>query len=278
MPDTAIAEKAPWASPPDDPECAYLAMPQGMATFSRPSLYTWQDGQAQPGRALLAAIAERLRQSEPSARWELDGLDEESLRFVAEALGHGEVVVRIDAPGVHVDVQESVFAGLWQVREQRMGHESEAYLETGPLPHCVAHWADELARRQAIEMPATFPAGIMNAPALLAEIFAKSQDYLAGRESMLNLSLLPLSSQDSAMLAETLGLAGLAMVSKGYGDCRVQLTRLPHVWWVQYFNSSGQLILSTLEVTNLPAVAQAAAEDMADSAVRLKEALAGLAS
>ncbi|WP_162232560.1 hydrogenase expression/formation protein, partial [Methylogaea oryzae] len=123
---------------------------------------------------------------------------------------------------------------------------------------------------------AALPGRVMNAPAVLAEIAGKSQKYSPGRESVVNLSLLPMTPEDVAVLSDTLGLAGLSLVSKGYGDCRIHLTRLPGVWWVQYFNSPGQMILNTLEITRMPSVALAAAEDLADSAARLAETLAEL--
>ncbi|MGB0217246.1 MAG: hydrogenase expression/formation C-terminal domain-containing protein [Alteromonas oceani] len=40
---------------------------------------------------------------------------------------------------------------------------------------------------------------------------------------------------------------------------------------MQYYNSTDQLILDTLEIVAIPAVACAAPEDLADSAVRLSE-------
>ena len=46
-------------------------------------------------------------------------------------------------------------------------------------------------------------------------------------------------------------------------------------WWVQYFNSSDSLIPNTIEVTDLPDVPPAAAEDYADSIVRLGETPTG---
>jgi hydrogenase-1 operon protein HyaF len=42
---------------------------------------------------------------------------------------------------------------------------------------------------------------------------------------------------------------------------------------VQYFNSMQTLILNTLEVVDVPEVAMAAAEDLADSRQRLRELL-----
>jgi hydrogenase-1 operon protein HyaF len=133
-------------------------------------------------------------------------------------------------------------------------------------------WAT--TRKAQSSLPAQFPETLMNAPSLLYEVFAKSQAFAAGGEEVINLTLLPLTPEDMAFVVECLGLAGLSILSRGYGDCRIRQTGLPNVWWVQYFNSPGQLILNTLEITALPKVVLAAAEDLEDSAVRLDELLA----
>lgn len=61
------------------------------------------------------------------------------------------------------------------------------------------------------------------------------------------------------------------MLSRGYGSCRIASTATPGIWRVQYFNSTDQLILDTLEVTTIPQVACAAQEDVEDSSERLRE-------
>jgi hydrogenase-1 operon protein HyaF len=66
----------------------------------------------------------------------------------------------------------------------------------------------------------------------------------------------------------------VTLLSRGYGNCRVTATGVARVWWVQYFNSQDALILNTIEVTEVPAVACAAALDLEDSAERLAEVIA----
>ncbi len=61
----------------------------------------------------------------------------------------------------------------------------------------------------------------------------------------------------------------MAVLSRGFGNCRVSSTQVRHLWRVQYFNSMQTLILNTLEVTRVPEVALAAEEDLADSHERL---------
>jgi hydrogenase-1 operon protein HyaF len=256
-------------SPYDDPDCLYMAMPEAMHTFSAPSIY---DLAADAGGCqLLAQLKDGLigcLSGADNNQVDLLQYDAATVKFTRELLGTGEISILADLPDRRVMVDEAVFTGVWHVRVTGDGQLQQDYLETGTIPGVIFDAAKALGRGAVL--PQTFAAELMNAPALAHELFGKSRDFTLGREEIINLSLLPLSPEDNAFLMETLGLAGLSILSRGYGDCRISLTRLPHVWWVQYFNSSEQLILNTLEVTGLPQVALAAREDLEDTLERLQ--------
>ena len=121
-------------------------------------------------------------------------------------------------------------------------------------------------------------AGVVNAPPLLVELRDKSASFPQTRElHVVNLSLLPHTEADLAWLDARLGVGSTDILSRGYGNCRVTATATPHVWRVQFYNSMDQLILDTFEVTEMPEVALAAAEDLMDSAERLREVLEAIA-
>ena len=88
---------------------------------------------------------------------------------------------------------------------------------------------------------------------------------------MINLTLFPLTPDDHAVLEQALPVGCVAMISRGFGNCHITSTALRDVWRVQYFNSMKTLILNTIEIVDVPAVALAAAEDLADSRERLAE-------
>jgi hydrogenase-1 operon protein HyaF len=88
---------------------------------------------------------------------------------------------------------------------------------------------------------------------------------------VLNLTLFPLTPDDHQVLERALPVGPVAMISRGFGNCRVTSTAARDVWRVQYFNSMNTLILNTIEIVDVPEVALAAAEDLADSRVRLSE-------
>ena len=68
----------------------------------------------------------------------------------------------------------------------------------------------------------------------------------------------------------------MAILSRGYGNCRVTACAQPHVWKVQFFNSMDTLILDTYEVCEIPEVAVAAVEDLEDSATRIRDVIGAI--
>ena len=292
----------------EDETCAYPELPQ-MRTFAAPSLYDLRPDAR--GGLLLRDLRERLEpalRGEVPASIDLLGEARETIRFLEEILGQGEVSIRGGEAGRRWSVEESsirggeagrrwsveessirggeagrrwsveesVYAGIWRERVWRDEVLMSDALLAAPIPPSVLEWAERLTEGHDFLQP-EYPPGLMNAPSLLFEILAKARDYRPGAEDILNLSLFPLSPEDSAFLDGQLGRAGLEILARGYGDCRIELTRVPRVWRVRYFNSTAQLILDTLEICPLPQVALAAAEDLEDSGQRLDEVLDALA-
>ena len=73
------------------------------------------------------------------------------------------------------------------------------------------------------------------------------------------------------MLERALPVGPVAIMSRGFGNCRDHVDATRDVWRVQYFNTMNTLILNTIEVVDVPEVAIAAREDLADSRERLAE-------
>jgi hydrogenase-1 operon protein HyaF len=112
----------------------------------------------------------------------------------------------------------------------------------------------------------------MNSPALIAEISAQMREREPGAPAhVINLTLFPLSPEDHQVLEKALPVGPVAMISRGFGNCRITSTLARDVWRVQYFNNMNTLILNTIEVVDVPEVALAAAEDLADSRDRIAE-------
>lgn len=262
----------PGSQPPeeDGQELEYMQLPQDMRSYSAHIPEVEVDDSLTPALELLKAIAkasDACGRGGTSAMFDLSGLDAANRGLIAETMGEGEVAVKMHGIPA-IAAQESVFAGVWVLRGVGVD-----MIEVGPVPE-RAYTTAFTPRKPALGALAPKPAGVVNAPALLVELMDKSATFKAGQEPhVINLTLLPHTEPDLEWLGDAMGQGSVSILSRGYGNCRVEATGQAHVWRVQFFNSMDTLILDTFEVTAMPEVAIAAAEDLVDSGERLLEVL-----
>jgi hydrogenase-1 operon protein HyaF len=256
-----------------------VPIPRDVPTFSMPHLPEDADASnMRAARVLLARFVDGMKGGTP--RLDLVGFHPGGLQVLNQTLGEGEVAVRIAGASslnggdvADVQIQETVFAGVW--REQHIdadGRVVHDYLQACGIPQI----AIDAAQRASSEKlpPVDMPPGAMNAPALLTEIreqVRRFRPYAAPH--VINLTLLPLTPDDQQVLDRVVAPGPVAILSRGFGNCRISSTSLRNLWRVQYFNNMQTLILNTIEVVRVPEVAMAAAEDLADSRERLLELL-----
>lgn len=256
----------------------YMPIPREVTTFAMPQVPAQADSAVLLGaRDVLVQFVETMLEPAPPPM-ELLNLPAPVVEVLNQTLGEGEVSVRIALPnGVSgqlrhdVRIQETVFAGVWRQRHfSADGRLRNDFLIAAPIPQIAIEFAESTSL--PVVPSVDIPAGAMNAPALLTEIRAAVSAFKPGQEPrVINLTLLPLTPDDNALLDRALPSGGVAVLSRGFGNCRVSSTTIRHLWRVQYFNSMQTLILNTLEVTRVPEVALAAGEDLADSRERLGE-------
>ncbi|HUM08662.1 MAG TPA: hydrogenase expression/formation protein [Acidocella sp.] len=250
------------ATPEEGP--AYLPLPNSVTQYTPPLLP--DDAELrEAGDVWLDRIEQALAAYRPGAPQVLD-LREASpaaLRFLKEVLGSGEVsALAMGSPDVQVE--ETIFTGLWRVRGDGVD-----YLEVGDVPRILRERA--AAGPMALPDPESISEGVINAPHILAEILARSAKFMdTGETHNFNLDLVPMSDADLGWLVRTLGEGNVVIISAGYGACRIRSTHLAAAWWVQFSNASNQLILNALDIAEIPAVACAAPDDIADSARRVR--------
>lgn len=237
-------------------------------------------------RAAAAAVVDQLIESmrlhsqggAPAPRLSLKAMAPSSRRVLEESLGEGEVSARVFPVGGATGwvIQETAFAGVWRVlREDARGHRIEDLLEADDMPLVVK----EAAARQngAVLDPARLPPNVLNARPIVDELRHHAKAWRPGEAAhVVNLSLLPFSEADHVGLDALLGEGAVAILSRGFGNCRIQSTHVPGIWRVRYYNSMNTLILDTIEVVDIPEAARAAAEDYEDSVERLAELLGWL--
>lgn len=260
----------PGSQPDPSGELQYMPMPSGMRTYA-PHIPEAEDiaalSEALAMLAEMAVACEVVAQGAPTVNFDLATLSTAARKVMADALGQGEVSMKIRGlPAVMV--QESVFAGVWMLLAAGMD-----IVEIGPVPQLALGRA-HMPHSPAVGVLAKRVAGLANAPAILAELVDKSLTRRAGDMAhVVNLSLLPHTPEDLDWLSEALGEGAVTVLSRGYGNCRVTACAQAHVWKVQFFNSMDTLILDTYEVCEMPEVALAAAEDLQDSALRIRDVI-----
>lgn len=278
--DIPVVAIGPGSQPVEDDSLEYMAMPTEMFTHGSILLPEPEDlGLRHRVRDLLEDMLATVRCFVPgrdsAVTHDLAHLDEDDLDCVNQMLGEGEVSVNIELPDGSIRAQESVLTGIWRVRRldsaQRLLHD---HIEVADVPQGVR---EPLVAATPADTPLVMPSlpGVQNAPALLSEITDKLSAYRAGQAAhVINLTLLPLTAEDLACLGAALGVGATTILSRGYGNCRIGATRLPNVWWIKFYNSQDALILNTIEIVDVPEVAMAAPEDLADTAARLREIVA----
>jgi len=265
---------------PIEPEegVEFMAMPREMSTFEMP-----RAPEPGPGRDVAGArdvlqgfldscdrwLAKGCPADEPPAL-DLAGLPEDTLRVLNETLGEGEVSA-LAGDGQALRIQETVFSGLWREQHRRPdGTLKHDFLLAAPVPPVLRQLAIVGASPRVRALP--LPPGAMNVPALVNELQDAVERVAAGASPhVINLTLLPLSPEDTAHLDALLEGGSVVMLSRGFGNCRISSTALAHTWRVQYFNNMQTLILNTVEVVDFPEAALAALEDLKESSERLAE-------
>lgn len=262
----------------EDVELSYMTMPQGMQTYASPILPEREEvadlkDAHRVLRAILAALQDAAQGSK-IAPIDLGMLDAANLSLVNQVLGEGEVSARVEGE-VSIRIQESIFAGVWRTIISKDGWAVSDQIDVGPVPQVMIDAARERAQAvAAIEVPASLPPGVMNAPSILSELNEQLATWQPGMPAhVINLTLLPLSPEDVAFLEERLMGGSVLILSRGYGNCRILSTLVPNCWRVVYYNSSDTILLNTVEIIDIPEVACAAREDLQDSCERLEEVL-----
>ncbi len=261
----------------------YVAMPQGMAMYQSPILPEPEEIAACAGAVrVLQQVLDALRgvvqgaaPSHATARVLLSGLQAADVTLLNQVLGEGEVSAQVlaDAGAPCVQIQESVFAGVWRVLGTSPDGAPVDYIEVGAVPEQLR----EVARLDgSMQVPAALalPAHVMNVPSVLVELEDQRRIWRAGNLAhVVNLTLLPLTSEDIGYLDHRLGTGRVLILSRGYGNCRITNCRVPNTWRVVYYNSMDTVILNSVEVTDMPDVACAAPQDLSDSCERMEEVL-----
>ena len=123
-------------------------------------------------------------------------------------------------------MQETAFAGVWRVRrEDARGAVLEDILEAGDMP-AVAEGCGREGRRRAPRRGAPARGRHERARPSSSELRHHAQRFKPGTAAhVVNLSLLPLAPADHEGLDAVLGEGPVAILSRGFGNCRINATQ-----------------------------------------------------
>lgn len=253
-----------------------MAMPSGMRVYE-PHLPDIADRAAMDGAlSTLEHIRDALAAWQPdqSLVIPIGHLDAANRALLSETLGEGEVSIRVADADARIEIQEANCCGIWRIRNAATAQPERERIEIAAFPRAALVRAFPRDWRIDLDALARPQPGIINAPALLTEIVHKSRAYQSGDlPHVINLTLLPHTYEDLALIEAGLGEGGVTVLSRGYGNCRIDATATRAVWRVRYFNSADTLILDSFEICDVPEVACAAPEDIAESAARIADIL-----
>ncbi|WP_233869345.1 hydrogenase expression/formation protein [Paraburkholderia adhaesiva] len=278
-----VVTTGPGSQPePDDWSC--LPLPSTVETWRSPD--TPDPGVPGTGEvlALLRNMVSAL-DSDPQPTQPLvfsaAALGADAHRLLAQVMGEGEVSAQVmpsrnahAAAGTLVRIQESRYPGIWRVIvDSATGERIDDRIEIGAIPAVVLDEAQHSGTEQGT-IADTAAHELMNAPSIATEIVAAQERAVARHGAgshVINFSLLPVTPADIAWLENMLGTGTVGIFSTGYGKCTVIATGWRYVWRVRYFDGSNKILLDTLDITGIPEVAVASAEDLADSLRHLRE-------
>jgi len=275
----AVTFNGPGSQPQeaDGSQLEFIPLPTEMSRYRAPDMPEPEQVQHLRGARAVSdwlsqALAEYRVGAEP---WiaDISGLDADNRELVNQILGEGEVSLKYTDAVIQVCMQEAVLAGIWRTFYlDDTGRIVRDLIEVCDVP-VLARLMPDAAQVSDLARD-TAPDNVMNALPILSELQEYVRSWQPGDLAhVINLTLLPLSEGDIVFLNEILGSGPVETLSRGYGDCKITSTGYPGIWWVRYTNSMGTLILNTLEVTDIPAVACAAPEDLDDSRRRFSELL-----
>ena len=262
---------------PGDDNFNFTESPGPMHTFDRPIIPEPEDVvNLTVAKEMLAKLYDAIasyKVGEPAVSFDITDMDEANVDLVNQIFNEGEVSVIYESD-TSVQIQESVLTGIWRIRMiNEAGIRISDAIEVADIPSIVREKTFKNTTPIDTSLD-NIPENAFNAPPILIELAEKIETWKTGDENhVINLTLLPLSEEDMALLGSRLGVGPITILSRGYGNCRIGSTQKNNIWWIKYYNSDDKIILNTIEVIDIPEVAAAAPEDIEDSAERLQDIL-----
>jgi hydrogenase-1 operon protein HyaF len=96
-----------------------------------------------------------------------------------------------------------------------------------------------------------------------------------GREDIIDLGSIPMTSDDEQVLESFLGRGEVRASLEALGKSEIRETRFSGVWWIIHYNENDERIGHFIEITSMPKILKSQAEDMQAALSELNEQLLG---
>ncbi|MEL6301502.1 MAG: hydrogenase expression/formation C-terminal domain-containing protein [Pseudomonadota bacterium] len=214
---------------------------------------------------------ERYEPGTPVVSLPVDHLDSRNLDWLDRVLGTSGISISYDG-AANARIQESVFAGVWRVRHyDDDGRVNADIVEVAPLPKLIARAVFTKAAAQfALASLKTLPVALKR---ILSELHEALICY-AERGVTHVMNLTDTEESHLELMQALFGLGPAVIESRGSGNCRITSTNIRGLWWVQFFNTQGEMIVNSLEVATVPSLVSAEPDDLSESADSLRNLLA----
>ena len=107
--------------------------------------------------------------------------------------------------------------------------------------------------------------------ALLSELVNLLEALAAdATAASIDLQSLPMSAADRVQLQQVLGEGEVQSTLTAQGISRIRETGVSGVWWVEHVGQDGELVAESIEVTLIPDILKAAADEIAPAARDLR--------
>jgi hydrogenase-1 operon protein HyaF len=94
----------------------------------------------------------------------------------------------------------------------------------------------------------------------------------------IDLSSLPMSPEDRAQLLQVLGEGEVQATLTAQGLSKFRETHICGVWWVEHFGVDRELVAESIEVTLMPEILKASADEIVPAARDLRARIEALTS
>ena len=109
------------------------------------------------------------------------------------------------------------------------------------------------------------------AKAVLNELIEQLQIFAdTGKQHIIDLTSLPMTSSDKHELESLLGTGEINITLSTIGESQINETAFSGIWWIKHYTPDRKLISELIEITDVPAIIKSHQDDIKHAANEIK--------